>query len=98
MPEKSVSTALAPDGAGDTPAGVPIDEGTMKSSKFIQSSVSAAFTCSDDLRNCAIPLGGFWPALCATRLTSTCQQLYLIHTIGRHMTVIPLLFCELFAT
>lgn len=54
----SLSAALE-DGVGDTPAGVPIEDGTRKSSKFIcSSSVFAA--CSEDFRSCAIPLGAFW--------------------------------------
>ena len=47
------------DASGETPAGVPIEDGTKKSSRSI-SAFSFCFACSDDLRSWAIPLGAFW--------------------------------------
>ena len=58
---------------GDAPDGVPIDDGTMKSSRFMWSS-SDWFACSDVRRSCwAIPLGGFLPSEGARRL-NWCQR------------------------
>lgn len=49
------------DGDGEMPLGEAIDEGTMKSSRFIRSPLLDSADC----RNCAMPLGGFGLALAA---------------------------------
>lgn len=54
----SISAAVV-EGVGEMPAGVPIELGTIKSSKFIVSS-AGLIVWSECCRSCAIPLG----ALC----------------------------------
>lgn len=48
------------------PAGVDTFSEKMKSSRFMASECSAF--CSEDLRNCAIPLGAFAGACCRDSL------------------------------
>jgi len=69
------------DGVGEMPAGVPIEDGTMKSSRFTWSSL-LGFACCEDFQSCAIPLGGLgrdvrFAASLKTRSaqpTSSCAQ------------------------
>lgn len=51
-------SAIVLDGDGDIPAGVPIEVGTMNSSRFMVSSAwTGLIVWSEDWRSCAIPLG-----------------------------------------
>lgn len=51
-------SAIVLEGVGEIPAGVPIEVGTMKSSRFMASSVCVGLIVwSEDCRSCAMPLG-----------------------------------------
>jgi len=51
-------SAIVLEGVGEMPAGVPIEVGTMNSSRFMASSVwLLLIVWSEDCRNCAMPLG-----------------------------------------
>jgi hypothetical protein len=54
------SSGMVLEGVGEIPAGVPMEVGTMNSSRFMVSSAwLVLIVWSEDWRSCAMPLGAF---------------------------------------